>query len=183
MKRLFLLLFLASTLWGTSYSNALLEMHANILPKIILMDYGYKERLVKGEIVIRILYDDNQKVYGSKLEELLEKAYPGGIRNLKIEAASLAYDDYLAHPQRATMIYLLETDAKRISAAIRAARKEKSLVFAVNPLYLERGAHASLEIGQKVRPYLNISALKEDGISFRAALMRIAKLYHSGYPE
>lgn len=179
MKKFFLVLLMIGSLGAANYSNALLEMYANIIPKIILMDYGFQERLSdSSEVVITVLYDENNRQEAQKVTELIETKYRRGIKGIPVRVKPRSYAEYLRHPNKATVVFLFDVDNAMLERAIRTARRENALLVAMNNAYLEKGVHVSLEIGKQVRPYLNLPALKQDNITFRPALMRIAKLFN-----
>jgi hypothetical protein len=46
-----------------------------------------------------------------------------------------------------------------------------------DPKYLEKGVNASLFLGRKVTPYVNMNALRKNGIELDNVLVRISKIY------
>ena len=176
IRILFALLLGASVLFAT-HNRTILEMQANIIPKLILMDYNYDEKLVNGTILITVLYESQDRYYADMLRTLIHKSYPDGIQSYKVEVQLEEYGEYLRQPTAATLLFYFESDLDTITKANQKAARMHIITFGYDPKMLSVGTNLSLFIGAKTRPYVNLTSLKAHNIAFRPILTRISKFY------
>ncbi len=178
MKRLFALLILISLpLFAQSYNDHILKIEANIIPRIILMDYKFKEKLVDGKIAIDIVYDPIDLPHAKRIKKFFEEKYPAGIKGYPIDITLIPYSQLAEQPPKATLYYLMDSSAQTIIQAINRSRQSRILVFTHDSQNLKHGAHVSLRIDKKIVPYINPASLKASGIVLRPALLSISELY------
>jgi len=92
MKRYFLLLLLLYQYsFALSINESLLKIHAVLLPKIVLMDYNFENKLRDNTITIAILYDANEYKRAVLLKEELQNRYQNRIKNYTIKTALLYF--------------------------------------------------------------------------------------------
>ncbi len=179
MRNIFLILLLIYNLFARAgdYSDLILDMHANILPKLVLMDLKFKDKLIDSKVLISILYNNGDKYIAQKLKKLIKKRYKNGIKNIQIKIKLIQYDDFIKTEDKSTLIYLLDTSKENILDIVDSAKKRSYITFSNNKTYLEFGINMSLHIGKKVKPYLNLKSMKENGIAPISTLLKISKLY------
>lgn len=178
MKRLFaLFMLLTLPLFPQSYNEHILKIEANIIPRIILMDYKFKEKLSDGKIAIDVVYDPIDLPHAKRIKKFIEAKYPMGIKGYPIHITLTPYRMLAEQPHRATLYYLMDSDAGTITKTVAQSRKNRVLVFTHDSQNLKYGAHVSLRIDKKIVPYLNPASLKESGIALRPALLSISELY------
>ena len=177
MKRLFALILIVLPLFAQSYNEHILKIEANIIPRIILMDYKFKEKLAEGKIAITIVYDPIDLPHAKRIKQFFEEKYPKGIKGYPILISLITYSKLheVTHPT--TLYYLMDSDPKTIIKAIEQSKKNRILVFSHDNQNLKYGAHVSLRIDKKIVPYLNPASLKESGITLRPALLSISEFY------
>jgi hypothetical protein len=121
----------------------------------------------------------NEKIDENTAFSLMDKlhdAYPNGISNHFLTTLNSTYTT-IDRCQNSQLIFLLNTNDKNIEKALQYSEVHKALVMSYDPKYLENGVEASLFLGRKVTPYLNISALRKNGIEVDNLLIRISKIY------
>ncbi len=178
---LFLLFFCLSL--PVSSGNAsllrqdLLRIHASIMPKTVFMDYDFKKRLVNGKIAVCILSKQNDIPQARELARYINKLYSNGINGFKITTNVVSYQKFIKSScPGATIFYILPAGRHIMEQVINKIGKS-GIIFTYSPRYLKYGAHVSLKIKYRVKPVINLEALKKSGISLRPALLRISDLY------
>ena len=177
MKHLFALMLVALPLFSQSYNEHILKIEANIIPRIILMDYKFEEKLVEGQIAVDVVYDAIDLPHAKRIKEFFEEKYPKGIKGYPIHVSLITYSELKEVTNTPTLYYLMDSDAKTIAKAIEHSRKNHTLVFTHDSQNLKYGAHVSLRIDKKIVPYLNPASLKKSGIVLRPALLSISEFY------
>jgi hypothetical protein len=178
MQRLFaLVLTLATLASAQSYNEHILKIEANIIPRIILMDYKFEEKMVEGSLAIIIVHTPTDLAAAQKIQKLLEEKYPEGIKNFPLTIRLVPYKQMLESAPKATLYYLMNNDAESIKAVIGRSRKNNILTFSHDAINLRYGAHVSLRIDKKIVPYINPASLRQSDISLRPALLSISELY------
>ncbi len=160
----------------------LIRIHASLLPKTVFMDYRFKQRLDNGSIKIHVLCKKSDIYYAKDFVRYVRKLYPDGINGLKVTTRIQSYANYMEDPcSSATIFYLLPADKQTMKQAIKEIKS--ALIFSYSPASLQYGSHISLKIKYRVRPILNLEALKESGISLRPAILRISDIYIQALEE
>ncbi len=170
----FLLLFHTVVLNASNYDDDILEIFSKIAPRLILMS-SQKEK-IQDDIQICILYEDDDKNIALDLIDKINHNYPNGIKNHKL---LLLHNNYtqLNSCQNTQLAYLFDTDSYTINKSINFLNQYEILSISYNPQLLQNGVHASLFLGRKVMPYLNIKSIKENGIKLDNILLRVSKIY------
>jgi len=176
--RLFLMATLVlniSLVHASDYDDNVLEIFSKILPRFILMSPQKKQ--IDKDIDICILNDTNDEDTATALIDKINANYPKGIKQYTILLShqSFAHIDSCQHSQ---LIFMFNSDTETIEAALQYVKSHKVLALSYDPKILQYGAHASLFLGRKVVPYLNIKSINESGITFENILLRVSKIYH-----
>jgi hypothetical protein len=178
MKRLFALLLLVTLpLFPQSYNEHILKIEANIIPRIILMDYKFDEKLIDGKITIAVIYNPIDIPSAKKITKFFREKYPDGIKGYPITVLLVPYDTIEKEASKSTLYYLMDSDITSVTRAVEQSRKHQILVFSHDSQNLKHGAHVSLKIDKKIVPFLNPTSLKASGITLRPALLSISELY------
>lgn len=170
------LLLLAFTLPlnAASYNRTMMEMQANILPKLLLMDYNFEQKLVDGKIRILILFQPEDKNEAEEFRDALLEKYPEGVRSYPLEVSLSTFSSFSGE-QKASAYYLMEGEARAYKKVVEKASKEELITFCYNPSHVDRGVNTSLSVQRAAKPLINLSSLEKSNIKFRPALMRIAE--------
>jgi len=162
-------------------SDDLLRIHANLLPKTVLMDYNFEQKLDGRTILIDIVGRQNNRYYARKLKQYILEKYAHGIRDLPVDVQIIDYADSAQLQKPASLYYFLSAAPEQIQQALNFV-PDNRLVFAYDPQFLQYGAHIGLHIGRYIKPVINVDALKADNITLRPALVRISDLYYQNKP-
>jgi hypothetical protein len=163
-----------ATIDASEYDDDTLTIFAKILPRMVLMS-SQKER-VKESIEICIASDRIDEDTAISLIDQIQNTYPNGIANHPFK---LTNSSYLAIEKckNSQLIFLLNSNDKNIEKTLQYAYDHTSLTMSYDPKYLDNGVETSLFFGRKVTPYLNINALRKNGIEIDNLLVRISKIY------
>lgn len=173
--KLFTLLCIATTtIHASVYDDETLTIFAKIIPRMILMS-SQKER-IKENIEICILNDKIDERTALLLIDKIHDAYPNGITNHPLKLTNSTYTA-IDKCQNSQLIFLLDTNDKNIEKALQYSHDHTAMNISYDPKYLENGVETSLFFGRKVTPYLNINALRKNGIEIDNLLIRISKIY------
>jgi len=177
MKFLLLIFLLFNSLFALSINESLLSIHATLLPKIPFMDYKYKEKLTGNAITIVVYYNKANYKSAKILKEKINLKYIDGIRNHPIDIKLLPYD--AKENFKANIYYLFPSNDKNIKDILKKASLNKALTFSYSQNSLSLGCMISLNIKAKVKPIINLSAIKSNNISLRPVLLNISDIYNS----
>lgn len=173
--KFFTLLCLATAAINASaYDDDTLTIFAKIIPRMVLMS-SQKER-VKETIEICITSEKIDEGTAMSLIDQIQNTYPNGIAK---HSFRLTNSNYIAIEKckNSQLIFLLNSTDKNIEKTLQYAHDHGGLTMSYDPKYLENGVETSLFFGRKVTPYLNINALRKNGIEIDNLLIRISKVY------
>ena len=139
------------------------------------MDYDAQQKCKDQTLVIALLYNEEQLKYATSLKDQILHRYSEGIRDCSIEIKLIPYSSDL---NIAAHIYYLfpSTDAK-IKKALIYASVNNALSFSYLQEDLALGAMISVKIGAKVKPILNLEAIKSNNFTFRPVLLEISEIF------
>lgn len=170
---LFLLLNIV-TLYAHSYSHVILDIHAKVIPKMILTDTKLSKKLRDEKIEILIVYDSIDTKSVNYLQRKIESNYTHlGSYNYSIRLKE--YKD-ITQKERASIYYLFDTNQNNINKVTALAQKSSRLSFSYNNDYLDNGVCISLHVSKKVSPYISLESLKLSKITLKNFIFNIAKL-------
>ena len=177
MVLIFLVLTAAVTR-AAGLKDDLLRIHANIVPKTVLMDYNFREKLVNGHITVSVLCMKKDMYYARNLKKYIESKYISGLEDLEVRVNIETYRKFAGKPcSPSTIYYLLPASDSVMRSALKHLENSHTIIFSYDPAKLRNGAHISLLIGYRVKPVLNLAALKSSGITLRPAIIRISDIY------
>lgn len=175
ITRLFTLLYISlSTIHASVYDDDTLTIFAKIMPRMVLMS-SQKEQ-IKESIDICIASDKIDERTALTLIDKIHSSYPNGITNHQLRLINTTYST-LEKCQNSQLLFLLDSNDKNIEKTLQYAYIHRGLTMSYDPKYLENGVESSLFLGRKVTPYLNIYALRKNGIEIDNLLIRISKIY------
>lgn len=160
-----------------SINHDLLKVESALMPKVILMDYNYKKRVVNNSISFVVLYSSHNYVDAKKFKQLIENKYSSKLATYNLHVTLCSYNDFNNKPIQATAIYLLPTNSKDIKKSIAYAQKNSILTFSYSEDDLSYGALISVRVDKRVKPIINPNSLKSYNIEFRAVLLKISDIY------
>lgn len=139
------------------------------------MDYQYKEKIKNDSITIAIVYEKVNFNDAKLLKEKIYQKYKNGIKSYSLDIVLTQYNKAISAD--VNIYYLFPSNTKNIKRAVKQAQKTESITFSYLKDDLKNGVMLSLEIGQKVKPLLNLKATKLHNISFRPVLLNISNIY------
>ncbi len=175
MKIFILFLIFTIPIFATTLNNSLLKIHATLVPKIYMMDHAYKEKIDDNSIIIALLYNKVNYKDALSLKEKIDIKYVNGIKSYKIKVALISYSKI--NNFKANIYYLFPTNISNIKKVVKKANANRALTFSYLKNDLKYGVMISLNIENRVKPILNLDAIKLHNISFRPVLLNISTIY------
>ncbi len=165
----------SAVLGSSAYDDDVLDIFSKILPRFVLMSSG-KSTITKEKIDICVLHDKLDERPASSLIAKIDRNHPNGLKNYRLHATGAPYSN-LGACENTQLIFMFDTDEKNIEKTIHFSRNHRILTISYDAGYLEKGVNASLFLGRKVTPYLNIDTLRKSGVEIDNTLVRISKIY------
>jgi hypothetical protein len=166
-----------NTAYAYSYDDDTLEIISKVIPRLVLM--SSQKNTVQKQIGVCVLYDDLDERDASLLIQKIRKNYPSGIKNYSLGLVMNKYNE-MEGCRNSQITFMFDADNKTIANAVRFLDKNRVFSMSYDPNYLDQGVEASLFLGRKVTPYINIGALRRNGIELDNALVQISKIYTPG---
>ncbi len=180
MKSLFIYILLFNislNLYAHDLKSDLMRIHANLIPKIMMMDYDFKKSLVNDAVSIAVVYENiQQKSDAQEIKRYIKVKYPDGFNKHKINIEYISYDN-IQNASKHSFYYMLPSSEKNIRDALKITNRQKALSFAYDNRDLQYGVMLSVKITNKVKPMVNINALKATDIAVRPILLKVAEIY------
>jgi len=175
MKIFLLLIAIVSSIFGVTINQSLLKVHATLVPKISLMDYKFQEKLKNSTITIAILYNDSEYKDAKSLKMKIDVRYKKGIKSYKVESKLISYKN--VNNAEANIYYLFPAKEKDIKRTVTQANKNSALTFSYLRDDLKYGVMISLSVSKKIKPILNLDAIRTYNIALRPVLIDISTIY------
>ncbi|MDD5160057.1 MAG: hypothetical protein PHI47_08410 [Sulfuricurvum sp.] len=177
MKKSLLLLLLPFVLWGTNYDLALLQIGVKIFPKVALMEQGTKER-IQSSVNFVIIAEPLNKETAQRLSKMFERQYSGVLSNYSLSFTIVTPKEALEIKNSHGFILLMEPEESMLPLLLEHAHKNKILTFCFDPGLLQKGADVSIYIGRSVKPYINLSTLRQVPFTFEYGFLKLAQPYY-----
>ncbi len=178
MKFLLIFTMMYNVIFAFSINESLLRIHATLVPKIPLMDYKFKDKLNKDAIVVVIFYDKINYKSARYLKRKIDDKYKNGMDSYLIETKLIAYNQ--KRSVKANIYYLLPSNKKNIKKVLNYAKNNNAITFSYLKSTLSEGCMISLNIGKRVKPIINLEAIKSNKISLRPVLIDISDTCNCG---
>ena len=174
MIRFFILFIVALLpLYGSKYNNTLLQMHARVLPSIVLMDRQIEEKVPNRVLKIAIIHKEEDIFDAQNFAKILLELDSSKIANFSVEPILLPIGSAL--PKDLIAIYMFPNS--QIKTLAKDATKRKIVSFSYQIEGVEEGALASLIVGKQAVPYINLETVIKSEIIFNPALLTISKRF------
>ncbi|MCW9026053.1 MAG: YfiR family protein [Thiovulaceae bacterium] len=164
-------------LYSKTLDNSLLDIHATIMPKVLLLEHDIEKKIVDNKIHITIAYEKNSYKDMKFLKKSIETKYPKGISGYKIEIDFINYDSFQECKKHTNILYIFPSSQDNINNLITKYNECHAITFASQKEYLKNNAMISIDVGKKVKPIVNLKAVKASGISFKPVLLSISKVF------
>ncbi len=175
MRILLLLSVLTLYLYSSNINESLIKVHATLIPKLYLMDFKSEEKVKEDTIIIGIVFNENNYKNATNLKRSIDLRYKKGIKNYKIKSELIEMNNI--SNSYANIYYIFPTRKQNILRIIDQASKNKSLTFSYNKDDLKNGVMISLNISKKIKPIINLAAIKKYNIEIRSVLIDISDKY------
>ncbi|HEX5710067.1 MAG TPA: YfiR/HmsC family protein [Sulfuricurvum sp.] len=161
-------------LYASTYDEDVLTIYSKVVPRFILM--SSQKNTLQDKMEICVLHDKLDERIASSLMDKITTTYPNGIKNYKIKLIESDYSD-LEACRNSQLIFIFDTDDKNVNKTIKFSNKHTIFTMAYDAKYLEHGVHASLFLGRKVTPYINLNGIRKNEMELDNTLVRISKIY------
>jgi hypothetical protein len=131
---------------------------------------------IKDDLEICVVHDEVDELTALSLIEKVKTNYPNGIKEYKIKLLSSSYLQ-LNQCQNSQMVFMFNTSEENIKKALVFSYEHALLSVSYDERLLDNGVGVSMFLGRKVTPYININALRKNGIELNNILLRISKIY------
>jgi hypothetical protein len=176
MKKIIFLFLMPFFLWGASYDSTLLLIGAKLFPKVALMEKGTKDR-IQTTLSFVIVAGASNKEAAQQLSEIIERQYNGTLSNYSLTLTTVSMKEALNIKNVHGFILLTEPDDSMLPLLLEYAHKNKTLTFCFDPALLQKGADVSLYIGRSVKPYINLTTLKQVPFTFEYGFLKLSQPY------
>jgi hypothetical protein len=153
----------------------MLKVHATLVPKIYLMDYKFKDKLKDNTISIAIVYKSKEYKKAKELQNLIRNRYKDGIKSYKINPFLIRYNK--VQMIDANVYYLFPAKSDDIKKVVQKADENQALTFSYLRDDLKYGVMISLNVSKKIKPLLNLEAIKKYQIVLRPVLIDISAIF------
>jgi hypothetical protein len=170
------MLLMPFLLWGTTYDATLLQIGAKLFPKVLFMEKGTNER-IQSSINLVIVAAPSNKEAAQRLSEMIERQYGGTLSNHLLNLSIVSPKEAMEIKNAHGLILLMEPDEAILPLLLDHASKNKILTFCFDPSLLQKGAAVSLYIGRSVKPYINLTALKQVPFTFEYGFLKLSQPY------
>lgn len=144
------------------------------------MDYNFKKKLYNNKLVLALIYEEHDKASALLLKKKIEAKYQHNIYDISLKIILSSYKKSIKTGLKASSYYLFPSSKKHIKSLVTLATQNSSMTFTYRNEDLQYGAMISTEISTRVKPVINIDALKRDAISLRPILLKISEIYYQG---
>ncbi len=178
MKKLIIVLsfLIPITLFGGYYDTSLLQIGAKLFPKIIFIEKGTLER-IQTSIHLVVVASSQYQENGRSFSKMLQTQYPEGINNYPIRITLATPKEALQIKNVHAFVLMMPPEDPQTHSIIAHSSENKILTFCFDQALLKSGVLLSLHIGKSVKPYLNITTLKEGGYTFEYSFIKLSTLY------
>lgn len=164
-------------LLGFKYDSPLLQIGAKLFPKILFMEKETKER-INSNIHIVVVSSSAQSEAAKRLADMIETYYPEGINNHPIRLSALSLKEAQTIKSAHAIILLASSDDIQAQAVVVNANENQILTFSLDPSLLQTGVAVSLSVGKTIKPYLNLSTMKNAPFSFEYGFIKLSLPYN-----
>jgi len=176
MKKSIFLFFMPFLLWGTTYDSTLLQIGAKLFPKVALMEKGTKERIQSTVNFVIVTVPSNKEV-AQRLSEMIQRQYGEALSHYSLTLTIVSPKEALEIKNAHGFILLMEPDEGLLPALLEHAHQNKILTFCFDFSLMQKGAAISLYIGKNVKPYINLTILKQVPFTFEYGFLKLSQPY------
>lgn len=174
-----LLFLMLSVLVGGSFADERdsrrVDISLSIFPRIIAVDNHFRDKLSDNKEAYLLFVYDKDEEYAQKLAERMKKSN-ANIGGMKVSVSVVSATAGVPKGERPTALFVAEklTDAQ-LKKVMVFAKETHRLVFSPYLGDVERGATVGISVTNRVKPYFNLSSLRDSKIAINALLMKMSK--------
>ena len=172
MRALILFLLFTSALFANGYSELLIKAQSEIFPKLLLLDTKLDAKLVGGEVVYTIVYEDEDAKTAEAVRQEILARYGKGLGDYRLRVELLDVADMGAKID-ASAVYVLNV-GERIVDVVNAAIAGGAMTFSYDFKNLNNGVLLSMMIEKFTVLYLNVDSMKSYPVDFVDSIYQIA---------
>jgi len=176
MTKLLLLIFIPFFLWGTTYDSTLLQIGAKLFPKVILMEKGTTDRIQSVVNLVIVTIPANKEA-AQRLSGMIERQYGGILSNHSLNVSVVSPKEALSLKNVHGFILLMDADESILPTLLEHAHQNKILTFSFDSDIMKKGSAVSLYIGRSVKPYINLTTLKQVPFTFEYGFLKLSQPY------
>ncbi len=177
MKKVLLLHFLLSSLlYGYVYDKLLLTTHAVILPKLMMLDKQFDDKVRNGTVVFTIVYEKPDRETATWFASVIQNHYNKRIGNYPLRIETVSYEN-IDHAVESTAYYAFNSP-KNFSRLYNVATSKQQIIFAYDLANLTstQGALITIMNEKTTKIYLNKPMLSSYQVKFIPMFYQIAEL-------
>lgn len=151
------------------------DISLSIFPRIVAVDNHFRDKLTAGGKAYLLFVYDKDEEYAQRLAERMKKNNVN-IGGMQILTKTIGVEDELLINELPTALFIVEklTNAQ-LKKVMEFSNETHRLVFSPYSGDVERGATVGISVTNRVKPYFNLSALRESKIAINALLMKMSK--------
>ncbi len=161
------------------FTDRRLTIGAKIFRALLAADTDLDRRTsARNVLEICLLYTDDSGNAEIVAKTMSTRDDPR-IRGKELHIDILSYRQYLAGPAARTVALFITqrlNDAE-LARLLAFAERRNDIVFSPFEGDIERGVQSGIAVEARVRPYVNLPALKKAGIELKSFFMEVAKKY------
>lgn len=169
-------LFIPFLLYASPFDSNLLQIGAKIFPKVTLIEKGTKER-IQTNVNLLIVTTNAYKSDAQRLSDIIDAQYDSTLSNHPLNISIVSPKEALEQKNIHGFILLLDPNDPVLLTLLEHAQRNKILTFSFDPELLQKGVAISLYIGRSVKPYINLSILKQTPFTFEYGFLKLSQPY------
>lgn len=155
--------------------NRRIDISLSIFPRIVAVDNQFREKLdADKKAYLLFVYDKDDK-YASELVDRVQKNN-ANIGGMYVAAKAVSIADDLVEGSPPTAMFIVEKlDDAQLKKVMAFSNKTNRLLFSPFSGDVERGVTVGISVTNRVKPYFNLTSLRESKVSINALLMKMSK--------
>jgi hypothetical protein len=151
------------------------DISLSIFPRIIAVDNHFREKLNSDKEAYLLFVYDNNEEYARQLAARMKKGNTN-IGGMRVVVEAMSINEEFLPEDVPTALFVVErlTDAQ-LEKVMAFANETHRLVFSPYLGDVERGVTVGISVTNRVKPYFNLSSLRESKVSINALLMKMSK--------
>ena len=155
--------------------NRRVDISLSIFPRIVAVDNQFREKLnADKKAYLLFVYDRDEKYAEELANRMQEKNANIGGMDVVTNVISVTAELDVNDPP--TAVFLVEKlSSEQLTRVMDFSDKAHRLVFSPFLGDVERGVTVGISVTNRVKPYFNLSALRQSKVSINALLMKMSK--------